>query len=744
MALFLGVLLVIAVSARLSGGRLLRLADMRFRHTWVLLSAFAVQFAIFKVFSHHNHAVQPVLYLFSYGMGAAFLWLNRKVPGLWLIGVGALCNGLAIAANGGVMPGSAAAFAAAHLTAAPSEFVNSRALLDPRLLFLGDVFAVPGWLPIHNVFSVGDLCIIVGAFIGIHRVTGSRLLPSGTGQFSGLVGERNFLRLWGAQAISNQGDWVYTLGVVASLARRGLGAEVLATLVVMQAAPRALASAFGGPLVDRFNRRRIMVVADVVRAAAVGSLLLAPSPSLHHLYAVGATLGLFAALFQPSLQASIPNVVPPNRLVAANALVSATFQLAIMIGPLLGALLVSHLGLTAAFGVNAVSFLVSAALVAGVKLPAQPPRTADGPSPRQALVEGVRFALLTPVVRGILLVTGLIMFAAAIRNPLEPLFVLRVLHAEPSALGLPPAVWGLGMLLGSTAAPAAARRWSCERMLTFSVLLVGLAVLCASRSMMLSSLLGLWLMAGSGNAVGTIAYQSLLQYRTPDRLRGRIVAASETVLDVAYLAGVTLAGWLGVHAGLRVALAVAGVCFVLAAVAARLVLGKGVRAAADEPAFAAVSAAVSPPAAAPAPAAPVFGAPPKAGGRLAMGPEDGEEVAALRAELFSALAREQALLDEIARLSAPSAGVERELVASLGQATAEVLEAAQAAAKGIVERAQQQAAQVERHGHRRPVNAEARAAFDKLREAIDGPQPEPIATVRRVRVPVRVPETTSS
>jgi len=574
-ALFVGALVVFAVSARLTGGRLMRLADLRFKRTGLLLVAFLIQFGLFKVFSHHRHAIQPVLYLVSYGMGATFLWWNRRTPGLWLIGVGALCNGLAIAANGGIMPGSEAAFAAANLTASPAEFVNSRALADPRLLFLGDVFAVPSWLPLHNVFSVGDLCIVVGAFILMQRASGSRLLPSGTGQFSALARERDFMRLWGAQAVSNQGDWVYTLGVVAALARRGMGAEVLAMMVIMQAAPRAVASALGGPIVDRFSRRKIMVVADMVRAGAVLSLLLQPEPSIHHLYAVAACLGLFAALFQPCLQASIPNVVPSDRLVAANALVSATFQLAVMIGPLLGALLVSQLGLRPAFAVNAASFVVSAVLVAGVRLPDRDRTDRVLASPREELVEGFRFAVRTPVVRGILLVTGMIMFAAAIRNPLEPLFVMRVLDADAGMLGLPPAVWGLGMLLGSTAVPAAARRWSCERLLTASVALVGVAVLFASRSAFLSTMLGLWLLAGSGNAVGTIAYHSLLQKRTPDRLRGRIVAASEMVLDAAYLVGVTTAGWLGGHVGLRTALAVAGVCFLLAALVSRLVLGTG-------------------------------------------------------------------------------------------------------------------------------------------------------------------------
>lgn len=565
---------VCIVTVPLAGGRLLEFAGLRFRHPELLFAAFGVQFAIFKLWPHQPEWFDPLLYGGSYALGLGFLLLNRKVPGLWLVAVGAACNAAAIAANSGVMPGSLDAFKAAGLVPAPDQFVNSRAIEGARLLFLGDVFAVPEWLPFHNVFSLGDLLIVVGAFVGLHRISGSRLLPSGKGQFSELVHERDFMRLWLAQAVSNQGDWVYSLGVVAGLARQDAGAGTLALLVVMQAGPRALAGAFGGPLVDRLHRKRLMIAADLVRAAAVASLLLADTPRLGHLYAVAACLGLFAALFQPSLQASIPNVVPPHRLVAANALVSVTFQLAVMVGPVLGALLVAHVGLSVAFAVNALSFVVSGLLLASMRLPHHRPE-APRSSPLEDLREGFRYVRTTPTVRGVLLVTGLVMFAAAIRGPLEPLFLLRVLEADVATLGLPAAIWGLGMLLGSSAAPAAARAWSRERLLTISVCVVGIAVLGASQVQVLSSLLCLWLLAGSGNAIGTIAYQSLLQQRTPDSLRGRTMAASEMVLDIAYLAGVSAAGWLGSRLGMRFALGVAGSIFLTAAVTSHLVLGSG-------------------------------------------------------------------------------------------------------------------------------------------------------------------------
>jgi hypothetical protein len=98
-----------------------------------------------------------------------------------LVALGAALNLLAITANGGVMPASADALAAAGLPAAEPGFQTSAALADPRLAFLGDVFAIPASWPLSNVFSAGDVCIGAGLAWGLHRVCGSRLVPRWTG-----------------------------------------------------------------------------------------------------------------------------------------------------------------------------------------------------------------------------------------------------------------------------------------------------------------------------------------------------------------------------------------------------------------------------------------------------------------------------------------------------------------------------------------------------------------------------------
>jgi MFS family permease len=565
---FLGVLIL---TVPLAGGRLGRLAHVRLRWVWVLGAALVLQVVIISLIPGSHGAVLRTAHVASYGLVGAFLWANRRVPGVWLIAAGGAMNFLAILANGGIMPTAPEAMAAAGLLEHPGRFANSAILSDPNLGFLGDVFAVPAPFPLHNVFSPGDVILALGVAVVLHRLCRSRLIPSGTGQFSGLFKYRDFRRMWAAQAISSLGDWIYSLAVVTSLAEREDAGHILAVILIAEVAPAAVAGILGGPLVDRLPRRALMIATDILRGVAVVSLVLAGSPSLGHFYAVAVCLGLLRALFQPSMQASLPNVVPRTRLVAANSVMSGTFHTAVMIGPILGGLLVTSVGSTAAFAVNAATFGISALFLWGVRLP-RIPSVRERTSPRKDLVEGLRYSVRTPLVRGVLLVTGLVMVAAAIKSPLEPLFVFRALHGDTTDLGLIGGAWGLGMLFGSVAAPAVAARWARERILPAAIGAVGVAVLVAARSGAMPTVLLLWLIAGAANALGTVAYESLLQERTPDHLRGRVMGASEAVLDGAFLAGVSMAPWLGDALGVRGAYAIAGGLFLLTALASRFLL----------------------------------------------------------------------------------------------------------------------------------------------------------------------------
>ena len=178
--MFLLVILAVAVgTVPLAGGSLGRLGDMRLRWTWALYAAIGLQIIIISVIPDRLIGIHAPVHVGSYALAAAFLVVNRRIRGLWIIGLGGLANLTAILANGGVMPASASALDTAGIAADTGQFANSTTLADPELSFLGDVFAIPAsWPVIGNVFSVGDVLIGVGAVVLLHGVCGTRLAPA--------------------------------------------------------------------------------------------------------------------------------------------------------------------------------------------------------------------------------------------------------------------------------------------------------------------------------------------------------------------------------------------------------------------------------------------------------------------------------------------------------------------------------------------------------------------------------------
>lgn len=157
------------------GGRVGRMADLGVVRGWLVPLALATQVLIISIVPTWPHLLLVVLHGLSYVLAGAFVWCNRRVPGLLLLALGAGMNALAIAANGGQMPASPDAVRRAGLPLETEGFVNSGVVADPRLAWLGDVFASPSWLPLQNVYSLGDLVILAGAAWAVHRTCGTVL-----------------------------------------------------------------------------------------------------------------------------------------------------------------------------------------------------------------------------------------------------------------------------------------------------------------------------------------------------------------------------------------------------------------------------------------------------------------------------------------------------------------------------------------------------------------------------------------
>lgn len=154
-------------SVPLTGGRLMQLGELRLRGMWAPILALAMQVVLVTIAPGGDRQLHSDAHIVTYALIGAFLFANRRIPGVPIIAAGTLSNLLAIVVNGGVMPASRTAQRLAGLVENPHVFHNSNSLAHPHLLWLGDLIPVPG--PIPNVMSIGDCLIFLGTLVLLHR-----------------------------------------------------------------------------------------------------------------------------------------------------------------------------------------------------------------------------------------------------------------------------------------------------------------------------------------------------------------------------------------------------------------------------------------------------------------------------------------------------------------------------------------------------------------------------------------------
>lgn len=165
---------VVCVGALMLLGRTLApLTELRLRAGWAAAAALGIQVVVLGLLPGGSRPLHAALHVLSYVLAGWFVFANRRIAGVPLLAAGGAFNTIAIVANGGVMPASRAAMAAAGMH--PSGgFQNSAVVDHPRLLFLGDVLPVPAPGPLRNVLSVGDVVLLAGAVMLLLRSSAPR------------------------------------------------------------------------------------------------------------------------------------------------------------------------------------------------------------------------------------------------------------------------------------------------------------------------------------------------------------------------------------------------------------------------------------------------------------------------------------------------------------------------------------------------------------------------------------------
>jgi predicted MFS family arabinose efflux permease len=365
-----------------------------------------------------------------------------------------------------------------------------------------------------------------------------------------LTGNRDYRLLWFGQVVSQLGDWFNSVAVYALLLELTGTATSVALMIIVQFLPMAVVGPLAGVVVDRMNRRRLMVVADVVRGVLVLGLLFVGGPGRVWLVYVlmGATVAA-TSFFEPARTASIPSVTGKHQLLTANALSSATWSAMLALGAGIGGLVTATLGRNTAFALNALSFFASAVFISRTTFAADPP-TAKRPAGLASLtgvpdlVEGARYVASDRRVAVLMFVKAAWGLAGGVLL-LMTIFGERVYPVGGNAaagIGLLYAARGVGAGLG----PIAARAWlgqgadRMRRAIAPSYLLV------AGFYLLLSWAPGLaWacVAVAASHAAGSVLWvfsTVLLQMSVPDRFRGRVFAV-ELALGMVVSAASTFA-----------------------------------------------------------------------------------------------------------------------------------------------------------------------------------------------------------
>lgn len=364
---------------------------------------------------------------------------------------------------------------------------------------------------------------------------------------------RNFRFLWFGQIVSLLGDWFNLIASAALIAELTESGVAIGSLFVVRMLAPFIVSPIAGVAADRYNRKWLLILADLGRAVTVLGFLFVRRPEqVWLLYTLTAIQLGISGFFFPSRNAILPDLVSRGELGAANALSSATWSVMLAFGAALGGIVAGEWGIYPAFIIDALTFFLSALLIGRIAYQFQREKNGEDDSVTAALreyVNGLRYlwqhvdylviALHKPAFS--LLVSGV--FQVVQVTLAEQVFVYG--EGGSTGLGLLYAAVGVGTGVG----PIVARRFTGDRGRALRVAIVGGYLISAAGLALVATLANFGvvlvgtLLRGVGNGIGWVFSTQLLLQLLPDRVRGRVFSTEFAMFTLMNATGAASAGW---------------------------------------------------------------------------------------------------------------------------------------------------------------------------------------------------------
>ncbi|HSE23044.1 MAG TPA: MFS transporter [Pyrinomonadaceae bacterium] len=357
-----------------------------------------------------------------------------------------------------------------------------------------------------------------------------------------LKNNRSFRQLWLGQVVSQMGDWFDTIALYTIILQLTGSGRDIGLLLVARFVPSFLFGPLSGVVADRFSRRSIMIISDLLRAVVVlGFLFVKRADQLWIIYVLTVfQLGL-STFFEPAKTAAIPSIVEDRELVTANAISSVTWSVMLTLGAAIGGLITGWFGTNAAFILDAFSYLLSAALIASIKVPKRKKRARQKLSLGRVLgvtetLEGVSYVKSRPRVLALLLVKPAWGLGGGILT-LLPVFGERIFPVGKSA------ATGIGVLfaargIGTAVGPIVARRIAgegetqIETSIGVAFIIGGIFYIAFGNAVGFVFALIVLGIAHCGGSILWVFSTVLLQQSVQDNFRGRVFAAELALLTL--------------------------------------------------------------------------------------------------------------------------------------------------------------------------------------------------------------------
>ncbi len=392
--------------------------------------------------------------------------------------------------------------------------------------------------------------------------------------------QRNFRNLWLGGLISMFGNWMLLAAMPFYI--YDLTGSALATggMLMASIAPRVLFGSFAGVFVDRWNRRKTMMVIAIMQAVTVSGLMFVNSAQdvwlIYVLVFIAATLGSF---FNPAENALLPKLVGEEDLMAANSLNSLNDNLARLGGPALGGALLAWTGFATVALVDAITYLAAALLIFSVyapqaeTVPAKPP---DGTGQLLGVwrdwIAGLKLVIGDKLLGRLFIIVAFALFGDAILTAVLVVFIQDDLGLGAVEFGTMMTARGLGGLIGGVMVAYFTSKLSMEQIASGSLAIVGMIILGMVAFPSMVVLLPLLVIAGIASIFGFITIQTVLQLGTEDRFRGRVFGAFGTTVSLLMFAGSGIGGALADRLGAEILMNLTGIIYLAAAVLAAILL----------------------------------------------------------------------------------------------------------------------------------------------------------------------------